>query len=177
MRIFFRKFNNQGFTIMELMIVVAIVGIMAAVAIPNMIGQKPRRNLKDAGMALISTMQRAKMEAIQNNTNIAIVFTNSPGAEGGSYTVFRDDGAGGGTRGDGIQQQPGEVTRWTNNMPPGCSLYNASFGGTQVMGYNSRGLPLKGRTGSVFIEAPVGGSAGQYKLSTTSSGYARLEKL
>lgn len=167
------KKGQRGFTLVELMIAIAIVGLMTAIAIPNMIGQKPRRNLKDAGMALISTMQRAKMEAIKNNTNIAIVFTNSPGAEGGSYIVFRDDGAGGGISGNRVQDG-GEVTLWTNTMPPGCSLFGASFGGGLVVGYNSRGLPLGGVVGSVEIEAPVGGAAGKRKLSMSNSGYARL---
>jgi len=161
------KKEQRGFTLVELMVVIAIVGIMATIAIPNIIGQKPRRNLKDAGMALISTMQRAKMEAIKNNRNISIAFTNSPVVEGGGYIVFRDD------NGNRVQDG-GEVTLWSNPMPPGCRLFGASFGGGVGVGYNSRGLPLGGVIGSVEIEAPVGGAAGKRKMSMSNSGYARL---
>lgn len=37
-----RRMNNQGFTLIELMIVIAIIGILAAIAIPNFIAYRDK---------------------------------------------------------------------------------------------------------------------------------------
>jgi type IV fimbrial biogenesis protein FimT len=66
--------NNSGFTIMELAIVIAIIGILAGIAIPNIIGLMPRYRLKSAVLDLSSNMQRARLTAIKQNTTCTVTF-------------------------------------------------------------------------------------------------------
>ena len=66
--------NNSGFTIMELAVVIAIIGILAGMALPNLIGVMPRYRLKSAVLDLSSNMQRARLMAIKQNATCTVTF-------------------------------------------------------------------------------------------------------
>lgn len=81
--------DNKGFTILEVVIVIVVIGIMAAIAVPNFLGYLPESRLKNAARDLFSNLQLAKIGAIKNNTDWAIVFNVALG----EYYVCSDDGA------------------------------------------------------------------------------------
>lgn len=66
--------NNEGFSLVELIIAIAIIGILAAIAIPSFAKWRPNVSLKVASRDLYTNMQKAKMGAVKTNREWAIIF-------------------------------------------------------------------------------------------------------
>ena len=66
--------KDSGFSLTELMTIIAIVAIMAGIAVPNFIGWRSKSQLSRATREVYSTFQRAKMEAIRRNVTCGVTF-------------------------------------------------------------------------------------------------------
>ena len=93
MRKLIRK-SNKGFTLIELMIVVAIIGILAAIAIPNFLRFQLRSKTSE-GKVNIAAIRTAEESYVAEFGSYVLAAT-SPAANGGSQKqVFSDVGAAG----------------------------------------------------------------------------------
>jgi len=64
--------NIKGVTLIELIIVLAIIAISAAIAIPGMSGWMAKTKLNAETRKLYSVFQLARSEAIKNNQNVTV---------------------------------------------------------------------------------------------------------
>ena len=80
--------NESGFSLIELMVVVALIAITVAFALPNMIGQRADAKLQGAVNNLKGDLNKARTLAIRENANVVILF------EADRYQVFVDNGGG-----------------------------------------------------------------------------------
>ena len=56
--------KNKGFTILEMITVISIIGIVAAIAIPNFIGYRVNMRLRSATADLLSNIKKSQINAI-----------------------------------------------------------------------------------------------------------------
>lgn len=83
---FMKRLNKTGFTLLELIIVVAILGIVSAIAAPNYMNYMADRRLKGAARMVMSDFMAARHNAVSRNHEFKVFF--SVGQV--TYTVLAD---------------------------------------------------------------------------------------
>jgi len=83
--------KNGGFTLAEALIVIAIIGILAAIAVPSYQDMIERNRLKQAAEGLKSDMQFARTEAIKRSQDLRMSFVLAAGVNPWCYGL--DDAA------------------------------------------------------------------------------------
>ena len=78
--------NKTGFTLMELMIVIAILVVVSSIAVPSLTGWRNSAKLRDGASMLRVDLERTKLRAVKENNFVAVLFN------AGGYTAFVDDG-------------------------------------------------------------------------------------
>lgn len=166
------KIKNKGFTLIESMIVIAIIAILSAIAIPAYLKWLPNKRLKSAAQDIYSNLQLAKILAVKNNTPKSVIFDvagkNYQTADG---TVILLD-----------ETYNNDV--WYGNGSATKDVDSGSYGGDPVtyagpddeVVFNTRGMTLNtgnGGSGFVYLTNKKGTA---YAVGSRSSGVIMLKK-
>jgi type IV fimbrial biogenesis protein FimT len=80
-----RVSHAAGFTLVELMVTVAVIAIVSSVTAVNVVRQLPRYRLTNAASQLAWTFRGLRMRAISQHHAVTVTFTNNH-----VYTVWTD---------------------------------------------------------------------------------------
>jgi type IV fimbrial biogenesis protein FimT len=163
--------NRNGFTIIELMITVAIVAVFVAVGIPGFSGLIRDNRLVTDINSLVASLQLARSEAIRRSVQVSIRRTSATGNEWGKgWEVFTD------VNGNGARDDDGDTT-YCEPADTDCLLqvHSALSGGNtlttsteydQYLTYQPTGLVIG-----------TGGNAGDFTLCKQESGEANFRQV
>lgn len=155
--------DKKGFTIIELLVVLAIVGIIITLAVSSMANTIPHLRLNDSVGELISRINLSRSAAIARNKASVVSFNNLDN----TYNIFVDDN-------ENWQKDDGEDIISAGQVSKGVAIVKASFSfGTSAFGYDGSGLPLKNRIGSVCLKND---KEEYHKISISWNGRAKVYK-
>jgi prepilin-type N-terminal cleavage/methylation domain-containing protein len=168
------KTRQAGFTLIELILVVMILGIIAAIGTTGLINYLPNMRLKGAARDIFSSMMQAKAEAIRRGENVTLKFYPP---NDNKYEIFLDNGdlltstslPVGITFGRVDLNNDGDfVDKYEVNNLDGVSFVN------DILVFSSRGLPVG--FGSVGLQATnsAGNIMRQRSLTVSIAGRIKI---
>jgi len=143
--------KNAGFSLTELMVIIGIMGIMAGIAMPNLIGWLPKYRMGSAAREILGTLEFARLTAVKRNvaTFVTLDYAN-----------------------DLVRVTVGATTVRTIRMPAGIDLKepaSPSLGAS----FNFNGQGMADKSGEVLISD--GGRHPDKKVTLSTGGSIKIQ--
>jgi len=165
--------NSKGFTLIEVLIVIAIFAIGMAIAIPNLMQMGRKDALKTDARQIKDTLAKARIEAINRNVQVIVEFRQPTN----DYVAFVDSGATSNTYDstDELIQLTTLTSSFFDTSENGGDGIAIGAGNSIVWNAKGMSADINGgmSNGSIYLtnNDDVG-----YKVITNQTGNIRIEK-
>ena len=83
------RMNSSGFTLIELMVTIAVLAIIVSIAAPNISNQLANQRAKSTTATLLNALKEAKVESVIRRQDITFSYNNN-GANAGTIVIESD---------------------------------------------------------------------------------------
>ena len=165
--------KNSGFTLMELMVVIAIVAILASLSVNQFIKWLPKYRAKKAAMELSGQLHKVKLQAVRENRQLGVYFD----ANTDRYHVLGDDGTNNSWDGPTVVGGDDPSERFIDLPSYGSGVrfdtLSPGMNGYPLVVFRSQGTCSH----SVQVEVTNIGGDPKYLIQTTVAGAILLDRL
>lgn len=177
----FRSFQEHGFTMLELLVTVAVVAVLAAIAFPSFKSVIQSNQVATTSNEVLAAFSFGRSEAVRTNSGAGIcpssTGTSCSGTWDNGWIVWRDDNANGNLDGNEpiLRYGQGKGAVIYKGTPPSKFTFDRRG---RVGGIGSGGTALQGP--QVFLIQPSSCKAGEVELARTLTvgvtGQIRISK-
>jgi type II secretion system protein H len=160
--------RNDGFTIIELLTVVVVFGIIAAIGIPTIRSYSRSIDIQAAASQMAADMWYARQRAIATSEPHSVFFATDEN----QYSIFRDDGNGVSYNAANGAIDVGEEVLATKNLDARLHLSQVNLDPDNAVIFMPRGS-LKVGTGGGYVT--VSGDNGSRTVLIRASGLCKVE--
>ena len=163
--------RSDGFTLIELMVVVAIAAVLAAIAAPSFSSVLAKKRVEGVLTELNTDLQFARSEAVQRNTNVRITF----GA--GCYVIHTvGSTATSCTQSGGAVLGTDAINIKTVLLSVGSTVsFSPNNSMTYLMFDNIRGMATWDGSSTTSGSVNINSSAGTWQLRTSVTAVGRTQ--
>lgn len=168
--------GRAGFTLVEMLVTVAIAAILAAVAVPMLSGFVARSQMNAVVNDFTGAMQYARMEAVSRNRCVSVcrraeasqTCAASDGSWRAGWLVFENPNCSGSV--DATDPPAGTLLRARDPGPESMAINAISGDAPEVIVFTPRGIVLNGFTWMAFTDTRGSNGAGERVIAVSRTG-------
>ena len=156
--------KNQGFTLIELMVAVAVLAILMALAVPSFTAYQQRATLRGAGDQLVNYWANARLAAVRENRNVIVSFRSAGTSMClGATTAAVACDCLAAPAACNVSRFPENQAEWRRTRMAAASTLGAGSGNV-IIDPKRGNITDPGDAGGIFLQSPEGAS-NDYRLN------------
>ena len=169
------KQRQSGFSLVEMLVVVAIIGIVSLVTVPNFMALRRSNMMKNSMRGFMSDARGVRQRAVTRRQQTKLVFTNGSATSGRQYTLWELDPTTSTWNQIGASKQFEELCYIATET----SIPTPDSGATYEIGFRNDGtaiLPSGVYSGKVLLQTDFNIDNKQYTMCVQYNGNMKALK-